>query len=38
MFNDEHSIITNIILLHEDVNKLDRELRDMISEGLSSIG
>ena len=38
MFNDEHSIITNIILLHEDFNKLDRELHDMISEGLSSIG
>ena len=38
MFNNEHSIITNIILLQEDVNKFDRELHDMISEGLSSIG
>ena len=38
MFNNEHCIITNIILLQEDVHKLDRELHDMISEGLSSIG
>ena len=37
LFNSEHGIIRDIILTHEDVNRLDRELHTMILEGLNAI-
>ena len=37
MFNQEHSSITDTILLNKNVNKPDRELFAVISEGLNSI-
>ena len=37
LFLKEHKLISDIILMNEDVSKMDRERYSLISEGLSSM-